>query len=60
MMATSTRKLLVDDEKVALEAFFAPQNFLGKPTKRCIAKEAPFLIDAPFGLGGKNDRRVHR
>ena len=37
----------------------AGQGF-GKPTKRCIAKEAPFLTDVPLGLGGKIDRRVHR
>ena len=31
-----------------------------EPTKRYIAKEAPFLIEVPLGLGGKNDWRVHR
>ena len=33
---------------------------LEKLSKRCIAKETPFLIDVPYGLGGKTDQRVHR
>ena len=29
-----------------------------KKTERCIAKEAPFLIDAPLSVGSRTDQRV--
>ena len=31
-----------------------------KPTERYIAKEAPFLVGVPLGLGGKSDQWVYR
>ena len=29
-----------------------------KKSERCIAKEAPFLIDAPLSVGSRTDQRV--
>ena len=54
LMVTSTKKFLFVYQKVALGAFFTTRKFIGKPTKRCIAKAAPYLLDVPCGLGSKN------
>ena len=54
LMVTSTKKLLFVHQKVALGTFFTPRNFIGKPSKRRIAKAAPYFIDAPCGPGSKN------
>ena len=49
-----------EGKKRATDFWTAAGQGLGKPTKRCIAKEAPSLTDVPLGLEGETDQRVHR
>ena len=45
-------------EKVRHRFSNAAGQGLGKPTKRCIAKDAPSLADVPLSLEGEIDQRV--